>query len=486
MSHRNEFGPYINVPSASPLAYVQSHHPRFLSELQGFVRFPSVSAQPKHTEDVKRCAAWLANHLRQVGLEGTRVISTARHPLVYAEWLRAPGRPTVLIYGHYDVQPVDPLGEWHTPPFEPTVRGDDLYGRGVCDDKGQLFAHIKAIESCLRTRGRLPVNVKCLFEGEEEIGSPNLLPFVERNKRALASDVAVMSDTRILAPDRPAITYALRGGLGLELEVRGPKRDLHSGNFGGAIHNPLQALCEIIARLHDAQGRVTIPGFYDCVRTWSEDERAYLARAGPADAQILQDAQADRGWGERGYSLYERTTIRPALTVNGIVGGYQGPGGKAVIPARAIAKISFRLVPDQDPHEIEQLFRQHITHITPPTVSVMVRASLRAQPALINRRHPAMRAAAEAYHKGFGAVPVFVRSGGTIPVVNTFQQMLGVPTVLMGFALPDDRIHAPNEKFHLPNFFNGIATCLWFLAHVGAGREPRAQMKSRAARVVAP
>jgi acetylornithine deacetylase/succinyl-diaminopimelate desuccinylase-like protein len=260
------------------------------------------------------------------------------------------------------------------------------------------------------------------------------------------------------------------------VQVRGPRQDLHSGSFGGAIHNPLQALCEMIARLHDSDGRVAIPGFYDGVRSWSKAERTLMARTGPSNEQILRNAQAEKGWGERGYTLYERTTIRPALTINGIVSGYQGPGGKAVIPARAVAKLSFRLVPDQDPHEIEQLFRQHIAQITPSTMRSTVRTNFSIRPALVNRQHPAMRAAVTAYRKGFGASPVFLRSGGTIPVVNTFQELLNIPTVLMGFALPDDRMHAPNEKFHLPNFFNGIATCIWFLREVGLGRGLRAQM----------
>jgi acetylornithine deacetylase/succinyl-diaminopimelate desuccinylase-like protein len=274
----------------------------------------------------------------------------------------------------------------------------------------------------------------------------------------------------------------------MELEVRGAEQDLHSGTFGGAVHNPLQALCEIIAKLHDAEGRVTIPGFYNCVREWSEKERASMTCTGPADAEILRDAQAVQGWGERGYTLYERTTIRPALTLNGMHGGYQGPGVKAVIPARAVAKLNFRLVPDQDPRQIDRLLRQHIARITPPTVRSTIRTHLLAKPALVNRGHAAMRAAAVAYRKGFGSAPVFLRSGGTIPVVSLFQEMLGTPTVLMGFALPDDRMHAPNEKFHLPNFYHGIATSIWFLAEVGANRElgtvlrrkPREQMTRKA------
>jgi acetylornithine deacetylase/succinyl-diaminopimelate desuccinylase-like protein len=455
---------------ARALTYAQTHRPRFVKELRDFIRFPTVSAQPPHAESLQKCAAWLASHLRRIGMEGVRIMPTPRHPIVYAEWRHALGRPTVLIYGHYDVQPADPLHEWRSPPFEPTVRGHDLYGRGACDDKGQMLAHIKALETYLRTERVLPVNVKCLFEGEEEIGSPNLTSFLARNKQALAADVAVMSDTRMLAPDRPAITYALRGALSLEVAVHGPKQDLHSGLFGGAVHNPLQALCEIIARLHDANGRIAIPGFYDRVRRWSEEERAYMADTGPTDMQILHDARVKKGWGERQYTLYERTTIRPALNVTGITGGYQGPGVKAVIPAHAVAKLNFRLVPDQGPSEIEQLVREHIARITLPTVRSTVRTYSMAKPALVNRRHPAMQAAVVAYRKGFGAPPVFLRSGGTIPVVNTFQELFGIPTVLMGFALPDDCIHAPNEKFHLPNFYNGIVTCAAFLAEVGAGR----------------
>ncbi|MGH9802320.1 MAG: dipeptidase [Blastocatellia bacterium] len=446
----------------------QKQRSRILEELKSFIGFPTVSAQPKHADDLKRCAAWLAEHLRRVGLQHVKVIATRRHPIVYADWLNAPGRPTVLIYGHYDVQPAEPLAEWRTPPFEPTIIGNDLFGRGACDDKGQMFAHIKAIESLLKSQRRLPVNVKCLFEGEEEIGSPNLKPFVERNRQQLAADVAVMSDTRMLAADQPALTYALRGGLSLELEVRGQKSDLHSGNFGGAVHNPLQALCEMIARLHDADRRIAIPGFYDRVRRWNESERSFMARNGASDEQILRDAKAGKGWGERGFSLYERTTIRPSLSVTGITGGYQGEGVKAVIPSHATAKLNFRLVPDQDPVEIEQLFRRHIANITPPTVQTTVRSFLSARPALIDRHHSAMNAAARAYEHGFGASPVFLRSGGSIPIVNHFQELLGVPTVLMGFALPDDRIHAPNEKFHLPNFYRGIKTCIRFLAEIGA------------------
>ena len=446
------------------LRYARAGRRKFVSELQDFLRFASVSSQPERAHDVRKCATWLARHLKGVGLDRVRVISTRGNPIVSASWLRAAGRPTLLIYGHYDVVPVEPLSEWHTPPFTPMLKNDNLHARGAADDKGQLFSHIKAIESYLKTERALPVNVKCIFEGEEEIGSPHLTSFITRNRRALRADAAVISDTRMLAADRPAISYAQRGGLRAELEVKGPSHDLHSGNFGGAVHNPLQALCEMIARLHDAHGRVAIPGFYDKVRRWGDGERAFMATTGPSDEQILQDAKIESGWGESGFSLYERTTIRPALTVNGMVGGHHGRGSKSIIPARAIAKLSFRLVPDQRPQEIAQLFRDHIERITPADVRSSVRTFSPIEPALMDRNHPAVRAAAFAYKKGFGAPPVFIRSGGSIPVVNTFQEILGVPAVLMGFGLPDDHIHGPNEKFHLPNFYKAITTSIWYLA----------------------
>jgi acetylornithine deacetylase/succinyl-diaminopimelate desuccinylase-like protein len=447
----------------APLAYASGQHTRFITELCELVRFPSISAQPRHAADVGRCAHWLADHLRQIGLERVQIHPTPRHPLVTAEWRHAPGRPTVLIYGHYDVQPVEPLHAWRTPPFDPAIRNGNLYGRGASDDKGQLFCHLKALESYLRTTGKLPVNVVCLLDGEEEIGSPNLRPLLACQRERFAADVAVISDTRFLARGRPALTYALRGGLGLELTVYGPRRDIHSGAFGGAVHNPIQVLAEILARLHDRQGRIAIPGFYDTVRRWSTSERAQMAQQGPSDEQLLRDAGVQHGWGEAGYSLYERTTIRPALTINGIRGGYQGPGGKGIIPARASAKLSFRLVPDQEPAVIECLVRRHLAQITPPTVRATLHAYQRTQPVLIARNHPAMQAAAVAYHRGFGASPVFVRSGGSIPVVNTLQTLLGIPTVLMGFALPDDGMHGPNEKFELAQFERGIATSIHYL-----------------------
>ena len=446
-----------------PVAYARANRPRFLSELSEFIRFPSVSAQPKHAADVKNCAAWLAAHLRRVDLPHVETIATAKHPLVFAEWRGDRSLPTILIYGHYDVQPPEPLDQWHSPPFSPLVRGDNLYGRGASDDKGQMFAHVKALESFLRTENQLPVNVKCLFEGEEEIGSSSFQQFLGHNREKMRADVAIVSDMPMPAPGKPAITYAMRGGLSMELEVRGPKRDLHSGLYGGAVHNPLQALVEIVAKLHDGSGRVAVPGFYDRVRRWSGVEREHMRQAGPSDNELLAQAGASQPWGESGFSEYERTTIRPALTINGITGGYQGPGSKGVIPARASAKLSFRLAPDQDPSEACEQVRRYVARLTPPTVTSRIAVQSEANPVVLGTNHPAMRAAAFALRKGFRTAPVFLRCGGTIPVVDTFRKVLGIPTVLMGFALPDDRMHAPNEKFHLPNFYSGIESAIWFL-----------------------
>jgi acetylornithine deacetylase/succinyl-diaminopimelate desuccinylase-like protein len=447
-----------------PLNYARSRRGQFVSELKEFIRFPSVSSQPQHKDDIQRCARWLAGHLQRIGMARVRIIPTRGNPIVYATWLGAPGRPTLIIYGHYDVLPGEPLREWRTPPFTPIIENNNLRGRGAADDKGQLFSHIKALESYFQTSRALPVNVKCIFEGEEEIGSPNLHSLVARNRNALRAHAALISDTRMLAPDRPAISYAQRGGLRAEVEILGPPHELHSGAFGGAVHNPVLALCDIIAGLHDDQGRITIPGFYDDVREWSEKERDFMARSGPSDKEILRDAKVEQGWGESGYSLYERTTIRPDVGVNGIVGGHTGRGVKGVIPTRALAKISFRLVPDQNPQRIAKLFSDHIARVTPPTVRSNVRTMSPINAALVNRKHPAVRAAALAYKKGFGALPAFIRSGGSIPVVNTFQEILGIPAVLMGFGLPDDHIHGPNEKFHLPIFFKAIETSIWYLA----------------------
>ena len=450
------------------IADARRHRARYLEELKEFVRFPSISAEPARAPDLERCAGWLVRHLRSMGLTSARVIPTAGHPLVLATTRKVPGRRTLLVYGHYDVQPTDPLSEWWTPPFCPTVRAGALYGRGASDDKGQLFAHLKALESYLRAAGEMPVNLICLIEGEEEVGSPGLTRFLRAQGRRLGADAVVVSDMPMAGPGRPAITYAMRGALSLQLDVRGPARDLHSGLYGGAVHNPAQALAEIITGLHRPDGRVAVPGFYRDVRRWSARERAYMRRVGPNDGRLAANGKIRTAWGEPGFTLYERTTIRPALTVNGMAGGYQGPGAKAVIPARATAKLGLRLVPDQDPAGIERLIGRRIAALTPETVTASLRTEFAAEPVLVDRGAPAVRAAYAALERGFGTAPVFVRLGGTIPPVSTMQRELDAPIVLMGFALPDDGMHAPNERFHLDNFFRGIETVVWFLDALGS------------------
>ena len=466
------------------LAFARRNRRRFLAELREFVRIPSVSADPARSEDVRRCAQWLASHLRRIGVRDVALIDTAGHPAVVARAAAGPTQPTVLIYGHYDVQPAHLRNGWQSPPFTPTVREPNLHGRGATDDKGQLFAHIKALEAYLATSLRPPVNVAYCFDGEEEIGSPNLRRLLDEQRSRLAPDIAVMSDTRMLGPRRPAITYALRGSLGLELELRGPSSELHSGNFGGAVNNPIQALSEIIARLHDRAGRIAVPHLYDPVRSVSASERSYMRRNGPTDASIRHDAGIKAAWGEAGFTLYERTTIRPALIVNGIEGGYQGPGGKSIIPPTASAKLQLRLVPDQNPDDVAELLRRRLGQIVPPTVSSTLRFSAGTKPTVLPRHHPGMEAAARAYRGGFGANPAFVRSGGTIPAVSLIQELFGVPTVMMGFALPTSRIHAPNERLHLPTFDRAIDTCVYFLHEVRSRRaalrsgRPRARRRS--------
>jgi acetylornithine deacetylase/succinyl-diaminopimelate desuccinylase-like protein len=463
----------MSVPDAA-VDFARTHAGRFVGELARLVRFPSVSGQPVRAPDVHACAEWLAAHLASIGLERPRLVATPRHPVVCAEWRRAPGAPTVLVYGHYDVQPAEPLAEWTSPPFEPTRRGDELVGRGASDDKAQLLAHVKAVESYLRTSRSLPVNVVCVFEGEEEIGSPSLEPFLLGNRDTLRAAAAVVSDTTILGPNRPALTYAVRGNVVLELDAHGPAQDLHSGKFGGAVVNPLATLCAIVASLHDVSGRVAVRGFYDRVVPLAPAERAAMARDGPSDAELLRTA-ASAAAGEAGYSLYERITARPVVSVTGLSGGYTGAGAKSVIPARARAKLDIRLVPAQEPAEVAELVRRHVAALTPAGVVVGVRTLSTARPAMCDPALPAMRAAAAAYGRGFGIAPALVRSGGTVPVIALLQERLGIPTVPMGFGLPDDRWHAPNERVHLPTFARAIETCIWFLAELARTGRPRVQ-----------
>ncbi len=446
-----------------PLTYAQTHHDKFLEELKTFLRIPSISTQAEHKADIERAATWLRDALLDAGFLKAEVLPTTGHPIVYAEWLAAgSAAPTVLIYGHYDVQPPDPLELWHTPPFEPTVVGDNLVARGASDDKGQVFVHLKAAEAFKATTGAPPVNLKCIFEGEEEIGSPSFNPFVFAHADLLAADVALISDTHILGMDKPSIVYALRGLAYLEVKVTGPDHDLHSGIYGGAVLNPINALCRMIAQLQDADGRITIPGFYDKVRALAPDERAELAKVPFDHAAWLKEAGVKADWGEPGYTVIERTSARPTLDVNGIWGGYTQPGAKTVLPGEAYAKISMRLVPDQDPKEITRLVREYLLRIAPPAVTVEVRDLHGGDGAIVRRDSPAMRSAFRAYAATFGVEPIFMREGGSIPVVATFQKALGIETILMGFGLPDDRLHSPNEKFHIPIFYKGIETVIRF------------------------
>jgi acetylornithine deacetylase/succinyl-diaminopimelate desuccinylase-like protein len=391
--------------------------------------------------------------------------------MVYADWLHAgDSKPTVLIYGHFDVQPVDPLDLWHTPPFEPTVRGENLFARGACDDKGQTFIHVKAVEALLQTTGKLPVNVKFLVEGEEESGSGAIKNYVPKHGDQLAADAVLISDTHILAPDRPAILYGLRGMWRAQITVTGSSQDLHSGSYGGAIHNANQALAEILAALHDPQGRVTVPGFYDDVRILSADERATLARVPYGDKEILADSGAPAVYGEAEYTVVERTGARPTLEINGMWGGFTGEGFKTVIPSQAFAKISCRLVPYQDPARIGKQVTAYLKQLAPATVTVAVQPFNDGALAFLTPYDtPAIQAASRAYQQVFGVEPLFTLEGGGIPVVNIFQQVLGTPIVLAGFGLPDDNLHAPNEKFHLPNFWRGIDAAVRFIEITGSG-----------------
>ncbi|WP_199512594.1 M20/M25/M40 family metallo-hydrolase [Nucisporomicrobium flavum] len=439
----------------------------FVRDLRAFAAVPSVSGEPGHAADIRAAARWLAARLRRAGLEYVRLLATPCHPVVVGSWRHARGRPTVLLYGHYDVQPAGPGTVWRSPPFVPTLRGDRLYGRGTSDDKGQLLTHVAAIEDLLRRHGRLPVNVVCLYEGEEEIGSPSLPGVLERYRAEFAADVAVASDTRMRGPGRPALTYSLRGSVALELRIRGPAHDLHAGAYGGAVHNPAQVLCDLIASLHDDDGRVRVPGFYRGVRRPDPAERARMRRSGPDDRTLLRDAGVRRGWGVPGTTLYERTTVWPALTVNGLTAGHQGPGSKSIIPAYATARIGMRLGAGQDPAWTAAAVARHLARRTPPTVRCELRLVHAASPVQLDRRSEAVTAGVAAYRCGFGVPPLLLRSGGTIPAVSLLRDKLGIGTALLGFALPGDRAHGPDESAHLPTLGRGVVTIAAFLTRMG-------------------
>jgi acetylornithine deacetylase/succinyl-diaminopimelate desuccinylase-like protein len=422
---------------------------------------------PEHAEDCRAAAQWLADDLASAGLENAAVLETGGHPIVYADWLHAANAPTVLVYGHYDVQPPDPLDEWNTAPFEPTIVDGAVVARGSADDKGQLLIHVRALEAMLAD-GPLPVNVKFLLEGEEESGSEHLDAFIESNAERLAADVCLISDTHMLSAEQPSLVASLRGMTYCEVHVTGPSHDLHSGAYGGGVRNPAEALARIIAQLKDDDGRIAIPGFYDDVRELTEADRAELARVPFSEDAFREESGVSETFGEAGFTVYEQVGARPTLEVNGLVSGYTGEGAKTVLPARAMAKISMRLVADQDWRTIGELFTRYVESLAPSGTSVIVKTLHGGDPSLVERDAPAVRAASRALEMVFGKAPVFLREGGSIPVVASFERLLGVPTVLMGFGLPDDRLHSPNEKFSLDQFHKGITTSIHFWHELAA------------------
>ncbi len=446
----------------SILQYVEQNKDRYLEEVKEFLSIPSISADKKYISDVLRCAQWVADHMKRIGMQNVQIFPTAGHPIVYSEWFGAPGKPTVLFYGHYDVQPVDPLNLWTSPPFEATIRGENLYARGSADDKGQVFIHFKSIEAYMRNGGKLPVNLKMIIEGEEEVGSENLEHFVKDHKDLLKADLVLISDTAMYAKNTPSICYGLRGLVYFEIELIGPNRDLHSGSFGGSVHNPIQALSEMITSLHDKNGRVAIPGFYDDVRPLTRTEREAYKKLPFSDKKYAKDLGVPTLYGEKGYTTLERVWARPTLECNGIWGGYIGEGAKTVLPAKAAAKISCRLVPDQDPDKIARVFQNHIKSITPKTVRMTIKRMHGGKPAITPLESPGVQAAVRALEKGFGKKPLYQREGGSIPIVVQFKELLSIDTVLLGFGLPDENAHSPDEHINLNNFFGGIRTSIHF------------------------
>jgi acetylornithine deacetylase/succinyl-diaminopimelate desuccinylase-like protein len=436
--------------------HIQSRRDQYVEELRAYLAIPSISALPQHGADVRRCAEWTGDELTRIGLENVKLIETPGNPVVHGDWLHATGAPTILFYGHYDVQPVDPLHLWESPPFEATVRDGEIYARGAADDKGQIFMHFKAIEAHLKQTGRLPVNIRVVIEGEEEVGSSHLDDVIRAHKADLAADVVVISDSAMFDRGVPSICYALRGLAYMQIDLRGTSSDLHSGVFGGAVANPAMVLTQVLAQLKDRGGRVKIPGFYDDVRPLTDAERAEWKRLPFSEKKYRKDLGAPKLFGESGYSVLERVWGRPTLEVNGLLSGFTGDGAKTVIPAVAMAKISMRLVPDQHPDRIASLVEAHLRKITPKTVELTVTKMHGGKPWITSYDNPFVQAAGRAIEQGFGKTPVFCREGGSIPVVSTFQEELGVPAVLFGVGLPDENAHAPNERLDLGNFHNGI------------------------------
>jgi acetylornithine deacetylase/succinyl-diaminopimelate desuccinylase-like protein len=443
----------MNVPPDLD-RYITQNEKRFTDELFDLLRIPSVSARSEHKADTERAAQWVARSLESLGFK-TKIHKTPGHPIVVGEWRKAPGKPTVLIYGHYDVQPAEPLDLWTSPPFEPTVRNGNVFARGSVDDKGQLFLHLKALEAHLKTRGSLPLNVVVIAEGEEEIGSANLEPFVARQRELLRADAVVVSDSSMFAPGQPSILSSLRGLAYFEINVTGPVRDLHSGIYGGAVVNPATALARIIATFHDADGRVAIDGFYDDVRDWEPEIRAQMRKLPFDDEKFREEVGAPALAGEAGRTTLERLWTRPTCEINGLLSGYTGEGSKTVLPSRAMAKVSCRLVPDQKPNEIERVVQRHISHVAPPGVTVEVACLHGANPWKARLDGPIYDAARIALAAAFGKEPVITGEGGSIPVVSDFERILGAPVLLVGFGLPGENAHAPDEWMSLENFRQG-------------------------------
>ena len=447
------------------LQYARKNKEKFLNAYKEILKIPSVSTGPAHSVDIRYASEWLAAQLRTLGMQKVQIFPTSKHPIVYGEWLGAGGAPTVLIYGHYDVQPADPLNLWKTDPFDPVVRGEEIFARGASDMKGQVVVMLKAVESLVKTGG-MPVNLKWLFEGEEEIGSPNLASFIAEHKDLLSSDFAVNPDAGMIGKEYPTITYALRGLAYFELRIFGPGQDLHSGIYGGVVHNPAIVLAEVVAGMHDAKGRVTLPGFYDRVLKLTKEEREELARLPIDDNNFLQITGAPALYGEAGFTANERTGARPSLDVNGMLSGFTGEGSKTVIPSLAMAKISMRLVPDQDPKEVHQQFIRYLQKQAPKDIRWELIAMAGASASISDRNNVWVQAMGKALETVWGTRPYFRREGGSIPVVRDMQELLGVESVISGFGLPDDNVHAPNEKMHLPTWNRGIEAFIHFFLNL--------------------
>jgi len=444
------------------ITYINSNNNRYISELKDFLRIPSISTTPKHKKDMIKSADFVAKKLKEAGIQKVKVIKTKGNPLVYAEWLGAPGKPTVLIYGHYDVQPVDPLELWDTPPFDPTVKNGKIYARGATDDKGQIFMHIKSVEAFLKTAGKLPLNIKFVIEGEEEIGSRNLQNFVNKNSKLLKCDAILISDTALFGPGIPTITYGLRGIAYMEIEVTGPNRDLHSGTFGGAVANPINILAGMISKLMNKDGYITIPGFYDDVIRITKSEKENIKKLKFSEKNYAKILGVKELKGEKFYSTLERTWIRPTLDCNGIIGGFTDKGAKTVLPSKVTAKISMRLVPNQDPKKIAKLFTRYVKQITPKSVAVKVNELHGGYPIVVSLNDKATIAASKAIARAFGKKTVFMREGGSIPIVITFAKKLKASPVLMGLGLNTENLHSPNEHFNLNHFHLGILSSAYF------------------------